>query len=185
MAYLPLTVFYLIIITFEISANSGLLVGCVTISQMMATYSLVQVYLATYILNTTTSFQKKKKIAGLYSIWNLHFFGSLYPPFCLHPNMTALGVLSLDYLVAIYPTVAVISTYIIVQKFSYVFCLSVHLNKCLHLFIKVGNTGSSLIKAFATFIFSFLCQNPQRHLQHTNTNIPLLNEWYPWPPTCV
>ena len=42
-AYLPLTVFYLIIVTFKISANSGLLVGYVTISQMMATYSLIQV----------------------------------------------------------------------------------------------------------------------------------------------
>ena len=125
--------------------------GRVTISQMMATYSLGQVYLATNIQNTTISYIIKV-IAGLYSIWNLDFFRSIYPPFCLHPNMSALGVLSLDYLVAIYPMVAVILTYIIVQKFSYVSYLSDHLNKCLHLFIKEGNTGSSLIEAFATFI---------------------------------
>ena len=150
-AYLPLTLFYLIIITFKISANSGLLVGCVTISQMMATYSLVKIYLATNIQNISTSFVIKM-IAGLYSIWNLDFFRSIYTPFCLHPNISALGVLSLDYLVAIYPMVAVILTYIIVQKFSYVSCLSGPLKKCLHIFINEGNFGSSLIEAFATFI---------------------------------
>ena len=153
-AYLPLTIFYLIIITFKISANSGLLVGCVTLSQMMATYSLVQLYLANDDQNITTSFLIKM-IAGLYSICNLDFFRSIYPPFCLHPNMSALSVLSLDYMVAIYPMVAVILTYIIVQKFSYVSSQSGTINKfnkCLHLFIKEGNTGSSLIEAFATFI---------------------------------
>ena len=149
-AYLPLTVFYLTIITLKISANSGLLVGYVNISQIMATYNLIQAYI---LIN----FQNKnnyiiKLIIGLYSIWNLDFFRSIYPPFCLHPNMSALGVLSLDYLVAIHPIVGVILTYIIVQKFSYMSCLSRPLKKCLHIFIKEGNTGSSLIEAFATFI---------------------------------
>ena len=150
-AYLPLTVFFLIIITFKFSANSSLLIGCVTVSQMNATYNLVQAYIElnfkdiriNYILNV---------IIGIYSIWNLDFFRSIYPPFCLHPNMSALGVLSLDYLVAIYPMVAVILTYSIVQKLSYVSCLSGSLKKCLHIFIKEGNTGSSLIESFATFI---------------------------------
>ena len=149
-AYLPLTVFYLIIITLKISANSGLLVGCVTTSQMIASYNLIQGYI---LIN----FESKKNyvvkfIISFFTFWNLDFFRSIYPPFCLHPNMSALGVLSLDYLVAIYPMVAVVFTYVIVQKFSYVSCLSEPLKKCLHLFIKEGNTGSSLIEAFATFI---------------------------------
>ena len=149
-AYLPLTVFYLIIITIKISANSGLLVGCVAISQMLATYNLFQEYI---LIN----FKNKKNymikfLLSMHSIWNLNFFRSLYPPFCLHPNMSALGVLSLDYLVAIYPMLVVVLTYIIVQKFSYVSCLSGTLKKCLHIFIKEGNTGNSLIEAFATFI---------------------------------
>ena len=64
--------------------------------------------------------------------------------------MSALGVLSLAYLVTIYPMVAVFITYIIVQKFSYVSCFFRPLNRCLHLFIKEGNAGRSLIEAFAT-----------------------------------
>ena len=150
-AYLPLTAFFLIIITFKLSANSSLLIGYVTMSQMTATYNLVQIYIALNIQDIRFNYILKV-IIGLYSIWNLDFFRSIYPPFCLHPNMSALGVLSLDYLMAIYPMVAVVLTYIIVQKFSYVSCLSGPLKKCLHIFIKERNTGSSLIEAFATFI---------------------------------
>ena len=42
-AYLMLTVFFLIIVTWKLSVNSGLLIGYVTVSQMNATYNLVQV----------------------------------------------------------------------------------------------------------------------------------------------
>ena len=149
-AYLPLTVFYLTIITFKISANSGMLVGYVTISQMIATYNLIQECFS--IKFHSTNSHRTKFFNGLYSIWNLDFFRSIYPPFCLHPNISALGVLSLDYLVAIYPIVAVVFAYFIVQKFSYVSYLSRPLKKCLHIFIKEGNTGSSFIESFATFI---------------------------------
>ena len=88
------------------------------VSQMMATYNLIQAYISINLQSSNSHIIKY--IIGLYSIWNLDFFRSVYPPFCLHPNMSALGVLSLDYLVAIYPMVAVISIYIIIQKFSYV-----------------------------------------------------------------
>ena len=113
-AYLPLTVFLWIIITFKISVNSGSLMGYVTVNQMMATYNLVQLY---FVVNPPTKYFSYvlKVMADLYSIWNLDFLHSIYPPFCLYPNMFALGVLSLDYLVAIYPMVAVILTYVMVQ----------------------------------------------------------------------
>ena len=66
--------------------------------------------------------------------------------------MSALGLLSLDYLVAIYPMVVVITTHIMVQRFGYVPCMSGPLNKYLHFIIKEGNAGNSLIEAFATLV---------------------------------
>ena len=44
--YLPLTVFFLIIITLKLSANSSLLIGYVTVSQINGTYNIAQVYIA-------------------------------------------------------------------------------------------------------------------------------------------
>ena len=76
MAYLPLTVFFLIIITFKLSANSSLLIGCVTVSQMNATYSLVRVYIEMNFKDIKIHYILKV-FTGLYSIWNLDFFSSI------------------------------------------------------------------------------------------------------------
>ena len=150
-AYLPLTVFILVIVIFKISANSGLLVGYVTVSQMMATYSFAQIFF--FIIYHNGYQLPLQLIAAFYSIWNLDFFRAFEQlSFCLHPNMPFLGILSLDYLVAIYLLAAVIFTYIIVQKCSYISCMARLLNKCLHLFKGEWNVGSLLIEAFATLI---------------------------------
>ena len=148
-AYLPLTVFCLVVVIFRISANSGLLVGHVTVCQMVITFSLTQSYLALY---SGTHYQIIKVLSTFYSIWNLDFFRSLYPPFCLNPNISALGVLSLDYLVAIYPMSSVVITYFLVQGLSYVAWLSRPVYKYLRIFKKEWKVKNSLIEAFATLL---------------------------------
>ena len=154
LAYLPLTVFVLVIVIFKISANSGLLVGYVTVSQMMATNSLTQSYMyMIYNIHKHPFWWIDRSVITLYSIWNLDFFRVVEElSFCLHPNMSVLGVLSLDYLVAIYPMVTIILTYIIVQKFSYASCLGKPSKMCLYLLKTDRNIRNSLIEAFATLI---------------------------------
>ena len=50
------------------------------------------------------------KFHGVF-FWNLDFLRSLYPPFCLHPKLTTLYVLVLDYDVAVYPMLLILTTY--------------------------------------------------------------------------
>ena len=157
-AYIPLTLFYFIVIIFRISATSGSMIGYVTVSQMLATYSLVKLYL------TQTEVQSEQIflsiISMLYSIWNLDFFRSLYPPFCLHPKLTALQVLILDYLVAVYPMILVLLTYIFIkfdERFRLTMWLCWPVYKCFRHFRKELNIKSSLIGAFATmFLLSYV-----------------------------
>ena len=66
--------------------------------------------------------------------------------------MTALDILSLKYLLVIYPMVVIFFIYIIVQRFSYVLYMFEHLNKCLNIVKKEWNVESSLIEAIATLI---------------------------------
>ena len=40
---------------------------------------------------------------SFYGLWNLDFFRALLPPFCISPKMNTLLVISLDYIVALYP----------------------------------------------------------------------------------
>ena len=152
-AYIPLTLFYFTVIIFRISATSGSMIGYVTVSQMMATYSLVKLYLTLAEVQSEQIFVRI--IAMLYSIWNLDFFRSLYPPFCLQPKLTALQVLMLDYLVAVYPMILVLLTYLFVkfdERFRLTMWLCWPVNKCLRHFRKEFEIKSSLISAFATML---------------------------------
>ena len=150
-AYIPLTLFYFTVVIFRISATSGSMIGYVTVSQMVATYSLVKLYWS--IAENAQLYINI--IIMIYSIWNLDFFRSLYPPFCLHPKLTALQVLMLDYLVAVYPMILVLLTYLFVkfdERFRLTTCLCWPVYKCFRYFRKELDIKSSLISAFATML---------------------------------
>ena len=148
--YVPLTVFVLIIIFFRFSANSGSMVVYVTVSQMMTNKSVVSLYLLVNNYNLPL-----KISVALYSLWSLDIFRSLNTNFCLHPNLSKLQILMLDYLAALYPMVFVILTYLIVywhgqsQTFA-CFCRPFYI--CMHRCKKEWNVKNSLIEAFATLI---------------------------------
>ena len=147
--YLPLTVFVFIIIFFRLNVNSGLLVVYVTLSQMIANKNVVKLYLQ--IRNETAV----KTLISLYSIWNLEFFRSFTSHFCLNQDISALQVLALDYIVALYPMILVLFTYLVVYwhgRSRTVVYLCRPLYTCLHHFRKEWDVGNSLIEAFATLI---------------------------------
>ena len=181
-AYFPLTMFYFIIIVFQISANSGLMIGYVVISQMVATSNANALYML-------TNPKKYKRIAEalvmVYSIWNLDFFRSYYPPFCLSPTWTALQLLSLDYIVAVYPIFLILLTYITVQLYSYncplvaLLCKPVYV--VLHYIRKEWSIGSSLMDGcLGYFIHSFLQQDTKCFTEYFNSKFFILHEWKPW-----
>ncbi len=151
-AYTPLTVFFIIVVILGVSATSGLMIGCVSITQFGTAHSLIQAYI--------TFSPKWKDSLILYSVWNLDFFRLIYPPFCIHPHFSALQIMSLDYIIAIYPMVAVLITYVIVNlydRFIVTMQLCRPVFKCLHSFRKEWNVKRSLIGAFATmFLLSYI-----------------------------
>lgn len=103
---------------------------------------------------TSLSSNYIKFLIAIFSIWNLDFFRSLYPPFCLHPKLSILHILSLDYFIALYPMILIFLTYFLVKlhdrfRFVVYFCRPVY--KCFHFFRKEWDIETSLIGAFATF----------------------------------
>ena len=93
---------------------------------------------------------------SFYSVWNLDFFRVLYSPFCLHPKMTTLQTLALDYAIAVYPLLLIVITYVLVEMHDHDFRIIVHLWKPFHAcFVHLRrewNIRGSLINAFATFL---------------------------------
>ena len=95
-------------------------------------------------------------VSSIFGIWNLDFFRLLYSPLCLHPNLTTLHVLILDYAVAIYPLFSIVIAYLLVQlhdnNFKIIVCLWKPFRVCCLYFRTEWNIRTSLIDAFATFL---------------------------------
>ena len=152
-AFLPLTAFFVFVITFRINVTSGLMNTSIFISQIATapvTMRLVQLH------NQHTSPLLLFALAAVHGIWNLDFFRSIYPQFCLHPAMTTVQALALDYAIAVYPLVLITITYLLVELHDHDFKIIVWLwkpfHKCFARLRREWNIKLSLIDAFATFL---------------------------------
>lgn len=150
-AFLPLTVFYLIVITFKIRVTSGFIVAYILISQLLAVPTMLRFML---MPQARPSLSVKLLIA-MYAIWNLDVFRSVYTPFCIHPNMTTLQVLALDYAVGVYPLILITLTYIAVtlhDRYPLIIRIWRPVNRLLMCIRREWDIRGSLIQAFATFL---------------------------------
>ena len=159
-AFLPLTVFYILVIIFQISVTTSSLNGFVLVSQIVATPSVIREIYSTnqvnphYYVSTSTQLSIDIGIA-IYAIWNLDFFRSFYKSICLSPDLKYQHVLLLDYAVAVYPLLLIFITFICVKlhdNFAIVVWLWMPFHKCLVRFRKQWNIRSCLVNALATFI---------------------------------
>ena len=96
-----------------------------------------------------------KGLSALLGIWNLDFFRMVYDPFCLHPNMTTIQIISLDYAIAVYPLLLIILTYLLIKIHEHFELVRFLWKPVAWLFTRFNDqwrASNSLIEAFATFI---------------------------------
>ena len=159
-AFLPLTVFYIIVLTFRISVTSPTLNGFVLCSQVVATPAVLRNIDSNNLvprMQRDASYFVVEIIISIYAVWNLDFMRSYYSSLCVHTvsRLRTFQVLALDYAVAVYPLLLILITFILVKlhdNFSLVVCLWRPFHKCLFLFRRQFNIRSSLVNALATFI---------------------------------
>ena len=154
-AYGPLTVFLVIIIVFTVSVNSAPLHGWIFICQMITISPQMRVITTLIDLQIMPKISAYYIVASIYGIWNLDFFRTVYSPFCLHPGLSTLQVMSLDYIIAVYPLAMIILVYVLVELYSRD-CQPVVLmwKPFHHLFARFRhqlNIRTSLVDAFGTF----------------------------------
>ena len=110
-SFLSSTALFVVVVTFRASATLGLLNVFVLVCQTVSAPFVVKT-----IVQHTPNLKLTSRIGlSLYGIWNLDFIRLLYHPFCLHPEMTTLQVLALDYAIAIYPLLLIVFTYLLVE----------------------------------------------------------------------
>ena len=152
-AFIPLTVFYAFVVLFKFNANSPHLNAFVFFAQITTNPANIRIMSSGWMFGSLVTYMTKL-IATFYGIWNIDYFRTLYPDICL--RLTTLQALSLDYIIAFYPLLLIMITYIMIKLHSRECRLVVWMwkpiKKCL---LKVKNTDNmktSMIDVFATFL---------------------------------
>ena len=160
-AFVPLTVFYVIVLMCRVSATSPQLYAFVNFSQNIAVPANVRVILAV-VANYPRLGTWVRVIVALYGIWNLDFFRALIPHICLEVN--TLQALALDYAIACYPLLLIVVSYVLIELHARDFKLLVYFwrpfRRVFISFRKQWDIKTSIIEVFATFLllsnFKFL-----------------------------
>ena len=154
-AFIPLTVFYVIILWCRVSATSPQLYAFVTFSQAIAISANLRIMLAA-IAKYPKIGTLVRTITAVYGIWNLDFFHTLIPHICLEVN--TLQALALDYAIACYPLLLIVVSYVLIELHARNFRLLVYLWKPFHrLFIYFGkqwNVKNSIVEVYLLPSFS-------------------------------
>ena len=148
-AYIPLTVFFLLVTCFRIRATSPKLYAFVTFSQTCTLHPFVHTFRFQFQLSIPTQI-----LVTLYGIWNLDFFRMVLPQLCLKVN--TLQSLALDYTISFYPLVLLLITYFLIKlhdNFQFSVRLWRPFHRCFARFQREWNVKTSVIDAFATFLF--------------------------------
>jgi len=152
LTFVPLTAFLFLVIALRINANSPAMNAFVFLCQLIACPQQIRVWLL--IVKHPLSKSFVRVLLTLYGIWNLDFFRTLVPPFCL--TLSSLETLALDYAVAAYPLVVLVVVYVLVELHAsgcrLVALLWRPFHKCSAHSSRQRDVRSSIVDAFATFL---------------------------------
>ena len=153
--FAPITVFFGITIVFRVSVVSPMLNAFVLVCQVAAFPEQLRMIVSLENFNKTHYSSLLNTLLSFYGIWNLDLFRMAYKPFCLHPNMTNTQVLAMDYIVAAYPLLLIVVTYLFVVLYEHGYRLVVWVWSPFHKFFfhfrRQWDIKTSLNEALATF----------------------------------
>ncbi len=111
----PITIFFLVIMFFNISVTSAPANAFIFFSQVMAISREVVIMQTAFTLYIEGGELALNVILVPYTIWNLDFFRTILPLFCIDHNLRALRILVLEYFAAFYPLVLIGITYLCIK----------------------------------------------------------------------
>ena len=158
-AFLPLTIFYLIILFFNINAVSSRFQGFLFYSQMITFPALVRVLVFLCKHEDKEESETLRNafewVTAFYGIWNLDFFRAIDFGICLGTD--TLQTLALDYVIAVYPLLLIVISYSLIvlydRNVSVLVVIAKPFLSLSSLFRENWNLRTSVIDSFATIFF--------------------------------
>ena len=156
LVFFPITIFYFIVIIFNIRATAPPFTGFILMCQ---TYCMIEIVYVPYKMklsgfkNLSILLQTVRMLCGF---WNLDFFRFLVPPFCLSSNLNNLQALSLEYVHAIFSLFLIIVTAVCIELHARNFILLTIIwkpfHKCVTRLRRSWDPTASVINAFSMFL---------------------------------
>ena len=119
--FVPITIFYVIVLVYRLNVTSVPMTSFVMFSQLTF-YSFVLSAESQSVFRTQLAsrqqFDLLNAVIALYGIWNLDFFRYVIPPFCVSPEITLIHAFFLDYIAAFYPLCLIILIWIWIELVS-------------------------------------------------------------------
>ena len=113
--FVPATIFYLLILTFQVNLTSAPMLCFVMYSQLVIlAFSIPAVPNPQLIANTKLA-TSTKVILTLYGVWNLDFLRYVIPPICVSSGLKRIHLIYFDYISAFYPQCLIILTWILIE----------------------------------------------------------------------
>ena len=168
--FIPVTIFFLILMLFNVNITSGPINSFVFFAQMITTACDITA-------GGTISIPPKiiTAFTTIYEIWNLNFLSSLVPPVCLGEDLSLLQMQSLQYINASYPLCLVAMFFCVLTLYDRGCPLILCICRPVHIFFvrfkRVWNLKGSVINAVAAF---FLLS----YFKFTSVSLMLLSPAY-------
>ena len=157
----PITVFYFIILIFQINITSGSITCFIMCSQLIIiSYGRIiagDIYdIADIILTASTNSKLFLKILlTVYDIWNLRFFRYFIPPFCISSRLKPIHLVFFSYISVFYPLCLMVVTWVCIELYDCNFRPLVWLCRpflrCFAHLRRSWNPKSDIINVFASF----------------------------------
>ena len=160
--FVPITIFYFIILVFQISLATApmpcfimyaqFIIASLDLCVLSGSASLKDVLFA----HDGNLRLDVKIIATIYGVFNLDFFQLLMPPLCINSKMKLIHIFSFGYISAFYPIFLISLTWISVELHGHNFRPLVWLwrpfHKCFVSLRRSWNTKNDIIDVFITFL---------------------------------
>ena len=161
--FVPVTVFYLVVLTFKISITSPPMPCFIMYAQIVLyLYSREQQGLNYGVIFLTKNGELTlgmKIIQAIYDLFYLEFFYSISPPICLSSNFNPIHRVVLGYVTVIYPLFLIFLTWVCVKLHDHNVQVVVWLwkpfHKCFVRLHKRWDRTTDLIDVFITFFILF------------------------------
>ena len=175
----PITVFYVIVIIFNIRATAPPFTAFVLMCQVYCTIELIHVPLRMRLEGMRSLSALTHIVRMLSGIWNLDFFRYLIPPFCVSSHFSNIEALSLEYIHIMYPFWLILVTFICIELHARNFRPIVLLWKPFHRVVthlrRSWDPRASIVNAFSTFLLLILSKSIViTNNTFVSTNLPFM-----------